>query len=138
MFLDKVRMSRDYPYVESVTATFRSWNHSAEAIEPIVSTFLDARKIHRVGVAKRSVVRFADIGLNPNMCWIDRSEEDASDNLQFVADEHRRPARLRGFHRLNPDMRPVDTGRVLSLGQLYRRLAIVRAQGLKTLGSRFV
>src|ERR1700722_2626337 len=120
-------MGRNHPYIESITSTFRSRNHPAKAINSIVSPFLDAREIDGVRIAKRSVIRLPDIRLNSNVRGIDRSQKDASDDLQFVADKHRGSACLRSFHGFDPNMRPIDSGSMFPLREFYRRLPIIRA-----------
>ena len=72
------------------------------------------------------------------MRGIDRSEEDASDDLQFVAHKHGSSTRLRGFHRFDPDMRPIDTRGVFPLRELHGGLQLFALSALNPCRGRFV
>src|SRR5271165_1430590 len=129
--LNQVRMRRNDAHIESVAPAFRGRNYSAKAISSVVSAPFNVQEIHGVRITKCSIVRFTDVRLYSNVCGLYRSEEDPSDNLQFVAHEHGSSTPLRCFYRFDADMRPINACTVFPLRQLQGGLAIVCAERLE-------
>src|SRR6266849_239796 len=131
-------MRRNDTHAESVAPAFRGRNHSAEAISAVASAPFNIQEIHGERITKCSIVRFTDVGLYSNVCGLYRSEEDPSDNLQFVTYKHGSSTRLRCFYRFDTDMRPIDARTVFPLRQLYGWLAIICAERLEARRSWFI
>src|SRR5215471_11219458 len=106
-------MGRNDADVKSVTSAFGGRNHSAETVDSIGGCLFDIQKINGIGIAKRPVIRFTDIGLNSNVSWLNRTQEYVCGYLEFVPNEQRSSPGLRRFDRFNSDVGPVHARAML-------------------------